>query len=324
MARVRQLGPSFWMDEDIADLTPWARLLFQGLWSLADRRGRLEDRPAFIRVQVFPYDDLESKQVSLVALLEELARDRKHSAGGFIIRYEVAGRQYIQIRSFEKHQHPHPKEPESKIPVAPTVTEKPRKAAESRGGQRPGRGQQPPCRAGSSVPSVPSGSSEPSDIGLTVRPSAVGPPAESASVKAIVPANGAVKKRPPTWLTPFGDAWRERWGQESEPPWGEMAAALDRPYREMDRDELGARWKRFLAAAQTSQWARPARFVQGLGEWAEGARPRAGPSKASGTETMAALERFKARRQADAGSGQGDSVRGDADQARGRLPTGTE
>jgi hypothetical protein len=51
---------------------------------------------------------------------------------------------------------------------------------------------------------------------------------------------------------------------------------------------------------------------------------RAGPSRASGSETMAALERFKARRQADAGSGEGDSVRGDADQARGRLPTGTE
>lgn len=138
--------------------------------------------------------------------------------------------------------------------------------------------------------------------------------------------NGAPKKRPPTWLTPFGDAWRERWGEESEPPWGEMAQAFARPAREMDHDELLSRWVRFLAAAERSEWARPTRFIQGLGQWAEGGRPpaRAGPDKGTVNQrSLGALERFVARRTLDAeGSGTGDSVREVADKARRLAPPG--
>lgn len=83
-----------------------------------------------------------------------------------------------------------------------------------------------------------------------------------------------------TWLTRPGELWCARWGPESEPPWGEMGQALAKPRAAFEArgelDELWARWERFLAAAQTSQWARPWRFVQGLGEWAAGVT-RAGP-----------------------------------------------
>jgi hypothetical protein len=126
MSRMRQLKPSFFEDEDVAELTPWARLLFLGLLGLADRRGRLEERQAYIRVRVFPFDDMETARVRLTDLLDELSRERKHSGGAFIVRYEVGGRRYIQIVNFEKHQKPHPKEAESEIPPAPTVTKKPR------------------------------------------------------------------------------------------------------------------------------------------------------------------------------------------------------
>lgn len=34
-------------------------------------------------------------------------------------------------------------------------------------------------------------------------------------------------------------------------------------------DECVLRWGRFLAAAESSQWSRPSRFLQGLGEWAQ-------------------------------------------------------
>ncbi len=77
------------------------------------------------------------------------------------------------------------------------------------------------------------------------------------------------RKAPPSWLTPFGDAWRARWGAESEPPWGEMAQQLARPAKELLRDDLLARWTRWLDATERAEWARPARFVQGLGQWAE-------------------------------------------------------
>lgn len=78
-----------------------------------------------------------------------------------------------------------------------------------------------------------------------------------------------------TWLTPYGGAWTERWGPESEPPWGELGQHLKRPHAQLGPEETLSRWRRFLAATEKSQWARPARFAQGLGEWAADVRPPA-------------------------------------------------
>lgn len=107
MARLRTIKPSFFANEDLAACKPAARLLFAGLWCLADRRGRLEDRPLRIRAEIFPYENLNAD-----ALLQQLAER------GFIIRYEVDGQRLIQVVNFEKHQQPHYKEPESIYPAA--------------------------------------------------------------------------------------------------------------------------------------------------------------------------------------------------------------
>lgn len=103
--------------------------------------------------------------------------------------------------------------------------------------------------------------------------------ASASGVALVVPS----KSGHATWLTRPGELWRSRWGQDSEPPWGEMGKAFAKPRAEFeargDLGELWERWERFLAAAETSQWARPWRFVQGLGEWAAGvvrAPPRGG------------------------------------------------
>ena len=106
MPRLRTLKPSFFMNEDLAKLPMAGRLLFQGLWCLADRRGRLEDRPARIKAQVLPYDECD-----VDALLTAL------DLYGFIFRYQVADERYLQIVKFEKHQTPHVKEAESTIPA---------------------------------------------------------------------------------------------------------------------------------------------------------------------------------------------------------------
>jgi hypothetical protein len=95
------------LNEDLAELHPLARLLFAGLWTLADRRGRLPDRPKRIKVEVLPYDD-----VDVNSLLDDLG------AHGFILRYATAdGQRYIQVVTFDKHQTPHVKEAESSIPA---------------------------------------------------------------------------------------------------------------------------------------------------------------------------------------------------------------
>ncbi len=107
MARIREIKPQFFLDEELAEVSVAARLLFVGLWTLADRQGRLEDRPARIKAQLFPYDSLDAE-----ALLAELASH----AGRFIVRYEIGGRRLIQVRSFSRHQKPHCKEQPSVLP----------------------------------------------------------------------------------------------------------------------------------------------------------------------------------------------------------------
>ncbi len=119
LMRIRQIKPEFYLDDELAEhCSRDARLLFPGLWMIADREGRLEDRPGKIKAQVFPYDDdIGIKEI--VGLIDQLEH------GGFVIRYEVAGRRLLWIRSFSKHQHCHTREQASQLPDPPKDTKKP-------------------------------------------------------------------------------------------------------------------------------------------------------------------------------------------------------
>lgn len=103
--RARNVKPGFFQNEEVAELPPETRLLFVGLWLMADREGRLEDRPKRIKMQVFPADSWDVEPM-LAALHDS----------GLIVRYEVAGNQYIEIPKFLDHQRPHHQEKESVIP----------------------------------------------------------------------------------------------------------------------------------------------------------------------------------------------------------------
>lgn len=108
MSRARNLKPGFFKNEELAELPFEYRILFQGLWCLADRDGRLEDRPKRIKAEVFPYDE-----VDVSAGLDALAR------AGFIVRYASDSGAFIQVVAFAKHQNPHCKEQASVIPPPP-------------------------------------------------------------------------------------------------------------------------------------------------------------------------------------------------------------
>jgi hypothetical protein len=112
MARSRNIKPGFFLNDELAECDPLARLLFAGLWTVADRAGRLEDRPKRIKAAVLPYDNC-----NLESLLAELA------TRSFIVRYEIDGQRYIQIASWDKHQQPHYKEVASVIPPPPGHTD---------------------------------------------------------------------------------------------------------------------------------------------------------------------------------------------------------
>jgi hypothetical protein len=106
MARIRTVKPEFFKNDELAELPFEYRILFQGLWCLSDRRGRLEDRPKRIKAEVFPYDDVDCDK-GLQTLHDT----------GFIERYEHEGTRYIQVTNFEKHQNCNIKEAESTIPA---------------------------------------------------------------------------------------------------------------------------------------------------------------------------------------------------------------
>ena len=50
MSRARNIKPAFFKNELLAELDAFDRLLFIGLWCLADREGRTEDRPKRIKM----------------------------------------------------------------------------------------------------------------------------------------------------------------------------------------------------------------------------------------------------------------------------------
>ena len=106
MARARNIKPGFFTNDVLAEVDPLGRILFAGLWTIADREGRLEDRPKKIKAQILPYDDCNCD-----ALLQALHKY------GFILRYELDGNAYIQIVKWSEHQNPHIKEAESTIPA---------------------------------------------------------------------------------------------------------------------------------------------------------------------------------------------------------------
>lgn len=106
MPRARNIKPAFFKNEFLAELPAEARLLFIGLWTLADREGRLEDRPKRIKIEIFPCDNFDIDD-----LLSQLNK------ASFIIRYKADDINYIQIINFTKHQMPHHKEVASIIPA---------------------------------------------------------------------------------------------------------------------------------------------------------------------------------------------------------------
>ena len=115
--RIRTIKPEFFLNERLADLDPLVRIVFAGLWCVADKAGRLEDRPRRLKAQLSPYDDLDMDRA-----LGELA------AAGHIVRYsskpinesgDQGAIRLIAIPSFLIHQRPRADEPDSELPPPP-------------------------------------------------------------------------------------------------------------------------------------------------------------------------------------------------------------
>lgn len=115
MARARNIKPSFFTNDELSELEPLARILFIGMWTIADFKGCFEYKPKRLKVQILPYDDCNIEQ--LVSALDK---------SGFISIYSAQGQRYIKVINFSKHQNPHKNEREggSQIPDITQADEK--------------------------------------------------------------------------------------------------------------------------------------------------------------------------------------------------------
>lgn len=106
MARIRTIKPTFWTDEDMADISEAACLLAIGLLNYADDEGYFNANPKLIKAAVFPIRETSG---SIPVLLQEL------SNCGYISLFSAQdGKRYGLINNFTKHQVVNKKTP-SKI-----------------------------------------------------------------------------------------------------------------------------------------------------------------------------------------------------------------
>lgn len=112
MARIRSVKPEYWADEDLAGVTRDARLLYIGLWNLADEHGRLRGDPRYVKGQLFPYDD-DLSPAGVEEFLKELEGASK------VLRYRSDGGQYLFLKNLSKHQRLEAEKVPSKLPPPP-------------------------------------------------------------------------------------------------------------------------------------------------------------------------------------------------------------
>lgn len=97
MARIRTIKPEFWEDEKIGKLPLQARLLYIGTWNIADDNGVLRGNIAWIKSQVFPYD--ENLRIGEVkGWIDALVKAR------MLIPFLYREESYYVIRTFRSHQ----------------------------------------------------------------------------------------------------------------------------------------------------------------------------------------------------------------------------
>lgn len=94
--RIRTLKPEFWLNEDLAQLDDFTRLLAIGLLNYADDDGYFNANPGLIRSALFPLrDESGSVPVAITHL----------SNAGYVKLYHGSdGRTYGHVVNFEKHQ----------------------------------------------------------------------------------------------------------------------------------------------------------------------------------------------------------------------------
>lgn len=113
MARMRSLKPEYYTDEELATQTSRdARLLYPGLWGLADEHSRLRGDARYLKGQLFMYDD-DLTPDAVDKLIDEL------EALGKVVRYRSGNASYLFLPTLARHQRLDTDKVPSRLPPPP-------------------------------------------------------------------------------------------------------------------------------------------------------------------------------------------------------------
>jgi hypothetical protein len=100
--RIRTIKPEFFDSPDTATASAVTRLAFIGLWCWADDTGRGTCNVKELEGAIFPNDDIE--ELSRGEFADFCGILRQVAAAYGVLFYEVGGRSFYQIPSWERHQ----------------------------------------------------------------------------------------------------------------------------------------------------------------------------------------------------------------------------
>ena len=117
MARIRTIKPEFWDSPSTAQASPWARLLYIAMWNWADDYGRGTANLKELEGFAFPNDDTFADRDGNTATFRRIVTEVSDCFG--VVFYEVDGRPYYAIPTWEQHQRSEKRAKESRHPAPP-------------------------------------------------------------------------------------------------------------------------------------------------------------------------------------------------------------
>lgn len=102
MARIRQIKPEFWSSPSTASASAVARLLFIAMWNWADDSGHGTANLKELEGFAFPHDDVSDLSGGKCRNFRHCVAEVSEAFG--VIFYNVRGRMYYEIPSWQNHQ----------------------------------------------------------------------------------------------------------------------------------------------------------------------------------------------------------------------------
>ena len=95
MARKRMIDPNIWQSEDFSKLSTLGKLVFIGLFSLADDEGRGRCNPVYLKSTLFPYEE-GIRSTDIDKTLSEISSNMS------VIFYSCDGSSYYSIKPYQR------------------------------------------------------------------------------------------------------------------------------------------------------------------------------------------------------------------------------